>query len=69
MTFDVSSVPEGATVSMPINWPQVKAGLDPKKYTVRTAPALLKKSKAWAYYDKAARPLRAAIERLIKSKS
>ncbi|CAN5922670.1 DNA ligase D [soil metagenome] len=59
----------GATISMPLHWTQVKAGLDPKKYTVRTAPALLKKSKPWADYAKAAKPLRAAIERLIKSKS
>jgi bifunctional non-homologous end joining protein LigD len=59
----------GATVSMPINWPQVKAGLDPRKFTVRTAPALLRKNKPWADYAKAAKPLRAAIERLIKAKS
>ena len=59
----------GATVSMPLHWPQVKAGLDPKKYTVRTAPALLRKGKPWADYAKSAKPLRAAIERLIKSKS
>lgn len=57
----------GATVSMPLNWPQVKAGLDPRKYTLRTAPALLRRSKAWADYEKAATPLRTAIERLIKS--
>ena len=50
------------------SWSQVKMGLDPKKFTLRTAPALLKKSKPWADYDKAAAPLRAAIERLIKSK-
>ncbi|HEY4162021.1 MAG TPA: DNA ligase D, partial [Dongiaceae bacterium] len=60
---------EGATVSMPLNWPQVKNGLDPKTYTVRTALGLLKKSKAWANYDDGARPLRPAIERLAKGPS
>jgi bifunctional non-homologous end joining protein LigD len=60
---------DGATVSMPINWSQVRSGLDPKKYTLRSAAALLKKNKPWADYDKAAVPLRAAIERLIKAKS
>jgi bifunctional non-homologous end joining protein LigD len=59
----------GAAVSMPLNWPQVKAGLDPGKFTIHTAPALLKKNKPWATYAKSATPLRAAIERLIKSKS
>jgi bifunctional non-homologous end joining protein LigD len=58
----------GAPVSMPIDWRLVKAGLDPLDYTVRTAPALLKKSKPWRDYDTAARPLRAAIESLIETK-
>jgi len=57
----------GATVSMPIEWTQVKKGLDPMKYTVRTAPALLKRNKPWKHYAKSARPLRAAIEKLVKS--
>ncbi len=55
----------GATVSMPLNWPQVKASLDPKRFTLRTAPNLLKKSKAWSDYGRAARPLTAAIGRLV----
>ena len=55
----------GATVSMPLNWPQVKAGLDPMRFTVRTAPALLNKSKAWSGYDRAARSLKAAIGKLV----
>ncbi|MFO1079855.1 MAG: DNA ligase D [Reyranellaceae bacterium] len=58
----------GAPVSMPINWAQVKTGLDPMRYTVRTVPALLARTKAWAGYDEAATPLRMAIERLIKAK-
>jgi bifunctional non-homologous end joining protein LigD len=43
---------EGATVSMPLTWAQVKKGLDPKSFTVRTVPALLKKSAAWKDYGK-----------------
>ncbi|WP_439923427.1 DNA ligase D [Nitrobacter sp. JJSN] len=56
----------GATVSMPLNWSQVKIDLDPKRFTLRSAPDLLKKSKAWSDYDKAARPLQAAIGKLIR---
>ena len=54
----------GATVSMPLNWSQVKAGLDPTRFTIRTVPALLAKSTAWNDYFDAARPLKAAIKRL-----
>ncbi len=53
-----------ATVSMPVTWTQVKAGLDPQAYTVRTVPALLRKTKAWADYDAGARPLDKAIKLL-----
>ncbi len=53
----------GATVSMPIAWAQVKTGLDPAKFTIRTVPALLKRSKVWANYDDAAGSLKSAIAR------
>ena len=53
---------------MPLTWSQVKAGLDPERFTLRTAPALLKKTKAWRDYDKGAVPLREAIQALINSK-
>jgi bifunctional non-homologous end joining protein LigD len=56
---------EGAPVSMPISWSQVKAGLDPSRYTIRTAAALYAKSKAWADYCDAERPLEPAIRKLI----
>jgi bifunctional non-homologous end joining protein LigD len=55
---------DGATVSIPHTWSQVKAGLDPKRYTIRTAPALLKKTKAWADYAESERPLAPAIKKL-----
>ncbi|MFN3511976.1 MAG: DNA ligase D [Phenylobacterium sp.] len=55
---------EGATVSFPLTWSQVRSGLDPKRYTVRTAPGLLKKTKAWVGYTEAERPLAPAIKRL-----
>ena len=53
---------EGATVSMPIAWSLVKSGLDPKRFTVRTAPALLAKSRPWPDYAQSARSLQTAIE-------
>ncbi|MGY4306643.1 bifunctional non-homologous end joining protein LigD [Bradyrhizobium sp. USDA 4369] len=55
---------DGATVSMPLTWAQVKNGLDPKRYTVRTVPALMAKTKAWDGYDEAASALRPAIKKL-----
>ncbi len=54
----------GAPVSFPLNWSQVKAGLDPKRFTLRTAPALLKETTAWRDYDASARSLREASRRL-----
>jgi bifunctional non-homologous end joining protein LigD len=56
---------EGATVSMPLNWPQVKTGLDPTRYTVRTVPALIAKSTAWNDYCDAVQPLEPAIRKLV----
>ena len=56
----------GAPVSMPLTWTQVKKGLDPASYTVRTAPALVKTLKAWEDYCDAERPLAGAIKRLGK---
>lgn len=55
---------DGATVSFPLNWSQVRAGLDPHRYTIRTAPALLAKTTAWADYAEGERPLETAIKRL-----
>jgi bifunctional non-homologous end joining protein LigD len=53
----------GAPVSMPLNWQQVRRGLDPMRFTVRSAPALLSRHEPWENYAEAERSLRAAIDR------
>jgi bifunctional non-homologous end joining protein LigD len=59
----------GAPVSMPLTWSQVGPKLDPARYTIRTVPALLAKTKAWADYCDSARPLQDAIKKLGKTGS
>jgi bifunctional non-homologous end joining protein LigD len=55
----------GATVSMPLTWAQVREDLDPKRFTIRTVPALLGRTSAWKDYSSSARSLKAAIKRLV----
>jgi bifunctional non-homologous end joining protein LigD len=57
---------DGAPVSFPLDWRQVKKGLDPAKYTIRTAPALVGKLTAWSDYCDGERKLADAITRLGK---
>jgi bifunctional non-homologous end joining protein LigD len=57
---------EGAPVSMPLVWRDVKKGLDPKVFTVRTAPALLAKIKPWKEYAAGGRSLADAIKRITR---
>jgi bifunctional non-homologous end joining protein LigD len=54
----------GANVSMPLTWSQVRSDLDPKRFTIRTVPALMEKSDAWRDYDDGERSLADAIRRL-----
>lgn len=55
----------GAPVSMPLPWSRIRRGLDPSKFTLRTAPAALHKIKPWEDYCDAERPLKTAIESLL----
>ena len=55
----------GALVSMPLTWQMVRADLDPDRYTLRTAPALIAKSDAWAEYCESERPLEPAARKLV----
>ena len=56
-----------APVSMPLTWAQVKGGLDPARFTVRSVPKLLARSKAWADYADAGRPIKEAIAKMGKA--
>jgi bifunctional non-homologous end joining protein LigD len=57
---------EGAPVSMPLEWKQVRAGLDTSRFTVRTAAALLAKARPWAAYGEAERPLPKELLRKLR---
>lgn len=54
-----------APVAMPLTWGQVRRGLDPARFTIRTAPRLLAQSNAWDDYEKSARPLKKAVRALL----
>jgi bifunctional non-homologous end joining protein LigD len=54
----------GAPISMPLHWKEVKAGLDPSRYTVRSGAQLLAKSKPWDQYQQSARSLASAIRQV-----
>ena len=54
----------GAPVSMPIEWKEVKVGLDPKRWTIRNAPAHVARMTAWRDYCDSERPLEPAIAKL-----
>jgi len=57
----------GATVSMPLTWAEVRKGLDPKRFTIRNAAALLRASRAWMDYDKSRRSLHRAAKAATKA--
>lgn len=59
----------GAPVSWPVAWTQVRKGLEPSRFNLRTVPGLLKGLDAWDAYADSERDLAAAIKKLgAKSK-
>ena len=60
---------DGAPVSMPLVWTQLHSKIDPKRFTIRSVPALIANSRAWQDYCEAERPLSPAIKRLTKAKA
>ena len=56
----------GAPVSMPLHWYQVRSGLDPQRFTMKTASALLAKTRPWHDYCESEASLKIAIRKLLR---
>jgi len=54
----------GAPIAVPVAWAQVKAGLEPGKFTIPTSAPLLKKADPWAGLAKSAKALGPAMRKL-----
>jgi len=54
----------GATISLPLKWSELKTGLDPKKFTIYAATALLRRADPWAGLDASAKSLEAARRKI-----
>jgi bifunctional non-homologous end joining protein LigD len=50
---------------MPLDWAQVKKGLDPTRFNICSVPALLSKSAAWNDYCSEERPLVDALRKVV----
>jgi bifunctional non-homologous end joining protein LigD len=57
---------DGAPVSMPLTWTQVRSDLNPMKFNIRTVPVLIGKTSAWADYAGAGRSIKQAIRKIAK---
>jgi len=59
----------GAPVSWPVAWTQVRKGLDPMRFNIRTVPGMVKGLDAWDAYAKSERDLAGAIKKLGGAKA
>jgi len=54
----------GAGIAFPLAWSQVKTGLDPTAFNLRTAEALLKKADPWKDFHASAASLKPAMKKM-----
>jgi len=57
---------EGATISVPLEWSQIKQGLDPNRFTIATSVSLLRKPDPWQGLAKSARAIAPAMKKLMR---
>ncbi|MEI9988748.1 MAG: DNA ligase D [Rhizomicrobium sp.] len=55
---------EGCPIAVPLAWSQVKRGLDPKAYDIRTIGPVLKKADPWAGLARSAKALGPAMKKM-----
>jgi len=55
---------EGCPIAVPLAWAQVRKGLDPKAFNIRTIAAALKKPDPWAGLAKSAKALGPAMKKM-----
>jgi bifunctional non-homologous end joining protein LigD len=59
----------GAPVSMPVAWAQVRRGLDPMRFMIRSTPGLIARADPWADYCEGERSFAAAARKLLKGRA
>jgi bifunctional non-homologous end joining protein LigD len=55
----------GAPVAMPLTWAQLRASLDPSRFTIGNAPMLLERSQAWEGYGQAQQSVVAIAKKFL----
>jgi len=57
---------DGAPISVPLEWSQIKHGLDPNRFTIATSGPLLRKADPWAGLAKSGRTIALAMKKLAR---
>jgi len=57
---------DGAPISVPLEWSQIKYGMDPSRFTIATSAPLLRKADPWRALQKSARALAPAMKKLTR---
>jgi bifunctional non-homologous end joining protein LigD len=58
---------EGCPIAVPVTWTELRAGFDPRKFTIHTITARLKRADPWAGLAASAKALGPALKRLQRS--
>jgi len=57
---------DGAPISVPLEWSQIKYGLDPSRFTIATSAPLLRRADPWRVLQRSARAIAPAMKKLTR---